>query len=354
MTADQKFRHWMRTLIVLFIVLFLYIIIADRHAPLTTEGRVQGYVVQIAPEVSGKVTDVRVNNNQMVKKGDVLFTIDQRKYNIALEQANLSLQSAYEKEATLYSQREAAIANIARAQATYDNANREYNRLLKLSKQKVISQSSVDNAYAQNQVAQATLKAEQQNLKVIEAQLGEKRGQSTAVRIAKNGIEKAQLDLTNTAVLAPSDGVVTNLQLEVGTMAKTNMPLLTFVPTGSMWVAADFREKSVANADETYHALVAFDANPGSVYDFDLSSRDYGVAAAQQTPDGVLTKVEVNNRWVRDAQRTRVNLKSKEKLPTSLFVGSRATIVLYPDDSAFWKAMAKMQIHLASWFHFIY
>ena len=55
MTADHKFKHWMRTLIVLFIVLFFYIIIADRHAPITTEGRVQGYVVQVAPEVSGKV-----------------------------------------------------------------------------------------------------------------------------------------------------------------------------------------------------------------------------------------------------------------------------------------------------------
>ncbi|HHP0470807.1 TPA: HlyD family secretion protein [Vibrio harveyi] len=354
MTADHKFKHWMRTLIVLFIVLFFYIIIADCHAPITTEGRVQGYVVQVAPEVSGKVTDVLIENNQSVHQGDVLFKIDDRKYKIALEQAELSLQSAYEKEATLYSQREAAQANIARAEATYNNAHREYTRLQKLSKQKVISQSTLDNAYAQNQVSRAALKAEQQNLKVIEAQLGDKKGQSTAVRIAQNGIEKAQLDLANTAVMAPSDGVVTNLQLEVGTMANTNMPMLTFVPTGSMWVAADFREKSVAGVDKNYHAMVAFDANPGSVYNFDLSSRDYGVAAAQQTPNGALTKVEVNNRWVRDAQRTRVNLTSQEALPSSLFVGSRATIVLYPDNSPFWELMAQAQIHLASWFHFIY
>ncbi len=98
MTADHKFKHWMRTLIVLFIVLFFYIIIADRHAPITTEGRVQGYVVQVAPEVSGKVTDVLIENNQSVHQGDVLFKIDDRKYKIALEQAKLSLQSAYEKK----------------------------------------------------------------------------------------------------------------------------------------------------------------------------------------------------------------------------------------------------------------
>lgn len=354
MTADQQFKNWMRTLIVLFIVLFLYVVIADRHAPITTEGRVQGYVVQVSPEVSGKVTNVLINNNQSVRKGDVLFKIDDRKYKIALQQAKLSLQSANEKEATLYSQREAAIANIAKAQATFDNAHREYVRLQKLSSQKVISQSALDDAYAQNQVASAALKAENQNLKVIEAQLGEKKGQSSAVRIAQNGIDKAMLDLSNTEVLAPSDGVVTNLQLEAGTMANSNMPLLTFVPTGSMWVAADFREKSVANADKTYHALVTFDANPGTVYDFDISSRDYGVAAAQQTPNGALTKVEVNNRWVRDAQRTRVNLISDEELPSALFVGSRATIALYPDNSVFWQFMAKVQIHIASWFHFIY
>ncbi|MGP8307666.1 HlyD family secretion protein [Vibrio sp. YIC-376] len=354
MTADQQFKHWMRTLIVLFIVLFLYIVIADRHAPLTTEGRVQGYVVQVSPEVSGKVTDVLITNNQAVHKGDVLFKIDDRKYKIALQQAKLSLQSANEKEATLYSQREAALANIARAQATFDNAHREYVRLQKLSSKKVISQSALDDAYAQDQVSSAALKAENQNLKVIEAQLGEKKGQSSAVRIAQNGIDKAMLDLTNTEVLAPSDGVVTNLQLEVGTMANSNMPLLTFVPTGSMWVAADFREKSVANVDKTYHALVTFDANPGTVYGFELSSRDYGVAAAQQTPNGALTKVEVNNRWVRDAQRTRVNLTSDEQLPSALFVGSRATIVLYPDNNLFWQLMAKVQIHIASWFHFIY
>ncbi|TFH90564.1 HlyD family secretion protein [Vibrio ouci] len=353
-TADQKFRLWMRTLIVLFVVLFAYIIVADRQVPLTTESRVQGYVVQIAPEVSGKVTHVEVQNNQHVNAGDVLFKIDDRKYRLALKQAELSLDSAYEKEQTLYAQREAALANIARASATYNNAHREYQRLQKLSKQNLASKSALDNALAQYQVTGSVLKAEQQNLVVIEAQLGNGKGQSTPVQVAKNSLEKAELDLSNTQVLAPKDGVVTNLQVDVGTMANSNMPLVTFVPTGSLWVAADFREKSVANVDQDYQALVAFDAMPGDVYPFTLASRDYGVAAAQQTPNGALTKVEVNNRWVRDAQRTRVNLTTEQTLPSALFVGSRATVVLYPQESVLWQWLAKVQIRFASWFHYIY
>lgn len=282
MNADKQFRIWMRTLIVLFIVLFAYVITADRYAPITTEGRVQGYVVQVAPEVSGKITQVLVVNNQQVRTGDPLFNIDDRKYQIALEKAKLSLKSAYEKEATLYSQREAALANISRAEANYINSHREYLRLQKLSNRKVISQSQLDNAQAQDRVAKATLRAEEQNLKVIESQLGKEKGESTAVLSARNQVERAELDLSNTVVVAPSDGVVTNLQLEEGTTANVNSPLLTFVPSGSLWLAADFREKSVAAINQHYSALVAFDANPGEVYPFSISSRDYGVAAAQQ------------------------------------------------------------------------
>lgn len=354
MNADKQFKVWMRTLIVLFIAIFAYIITADRYAPITTEGRVQGYVIQVAPEVSGKVIDVFVENNQLVAKGTPLFKIDARKYKIALEEALLALQLAQENEETLYANRAAAISNIKRAEASYDNAKREYQRLLKLSKRKVISQSQVDNAEAQFKVTSSTLDAERQKLKVIETQLGQVKGQSTPVLTAENRLRRAELDLSNTVVKALSNGVVTNLQLEEGVMANPGAPLMTFVSSGSLRLGADFREKSVANVDQQYRSLVAFDAYPGDVFEFSIASKDYGVSAGQQQPNGSLTTVETNNRWVRDAQRTRINLASSTPLPQALFIGSRATVVLYPSDSAFWSMMAQVQIRLASWFHFIY
>lgn len=354
MHAEQQFKRWMRILVAVFIGLFVYIITADRHIPLTTEGRVLGHVVQIAPEVTGKITRVLVRNNQQVKAGDPLFVIDDRKYQIALEKALLALKSASEQEATLYSQREAARANISRANANYQNAHREYRRLKKLAGKKVVSQSAVDNAEAENQIAQATLRAERQNLKVIESRLGPAEGESTAVLQAINRVARAELDLTNTTVLAPSDGVITNLQLEAGTLATVNQPLLTFVPTDSLWVSGDFREKSVAGIDQHYAALVTFDALPGQIYHFHVSSRDFGVADVQQRANGSLTEVASNNRWVRDAQRTRINLAQTQPLPPSLFVGSRATVTLFPADHRVWSLIASAQIRIASWFHFIY
>ncbi|GIU05709.1 MULTISPECIES: HlyD family secretion protein [unclassified Shewanella] len=353
-TAEHAFRRWMQSLIVIFIILIGYIVIADRYAPLTTESRVQGYVIQIAAEVSGSVTEVQVQNNQKLSKGDNLFRIDPRKYVLAVEKAQLALEQAREQEDAMYAKVEAAEAKVATNRAAFDNANSEYKRISKLAKQKLVSASLLDNALANNNASHSNLHGGQQELRALTVQLGSQPGQSSVVRAAQNNLQQAQLDLSHTQVVAPSDGVVTNLQLEVGSIANTNMPLLTFIPTDSLWVAADFREKAVAQINEHSRAWVAFDAFPGKIFALDIHSRDFGVAAAQQSPNGQLTQVETSNRWVRDAQRVRINLSSSELLPQALFVGSRASVVLYPNDNAFWALLAKTQIKIVSWLHYIY
>ncbi|ABV88734.1 HlyD family secretion protein [Shewanella pealeana] len=353
-TAEHAFRRWMQSLLVIFIILIGYIVIADRYAPLTTESRVQGYVIQIAPEVTGSVTEVQVYNNQKLTKGDKLFRIDARKYQLALEKALLALEQAHEQEEAMYAKVEVAEAKVATNQAAFDNARSEYRRISQLAKQKLVSVSMLDNALANNNASGANLRAAQQELRALTVQLGSQPGQSSGVRSALNALKQAKLDLSHTQVVAPSDGVVTNLQLEVGSIANANMPLLTFIPTDSLWVAADFREKAVARINSHSRGLVAFDAFPGRVFALNVQSRDFGVAAAQQSPNGQLTQVETNNRWVRDAQRVRINLSSPSALPNPLFVGSRASVVIYPDDNAFWSLLAKTQIKIVSWLHFIY
>ncbi|MGF1878061.1 HlyD family secretion protein [Photobacterium frigidiphilum] len=353
-TAELKFRRWMQSLIIIFILFAGYIVIADRHAPLTTESRVQGYVIQLAPEVTGTVTDVQVGNNQAVKKGAPLFTIDSSRYTLAVERAEVALKQAHEQESALYAKVSSGKAKVATTQASYTNARSEYQRVKKLARQKLVSASMLDNALANNSVALSNLHAAQQDLLSLQVQLGNTPGESTLVHAAENALEQAQLDLSHTQVIAPSDGVITNLQLEVGSTASTNMPLLTFIPTDSLWVAADFREKAIALMNEHSTALVTFDAFPGETFAFNIQSRDFGVAAAQQSPNGKLTAVETNNRWVRDAQRVRVNLSTDEPLPKQLFVGSRATVVIYPSGNPIWALLAKIQISLVGMLHYIY
>ncbi|WP_297476719.1 HlyD family secretion protein [uncultured Photobacterium sp.] len=352
--SHTTFQRWMRCLIIIFILIMAYIVIADRYVPLTTEGRVQGYVVQIAPEISGRITQVNIKNNQTVIKGQLLFQIDDQKYRLAVVQAQVALEKAHQQEQSLYAQVNAAQANIATNQANYNNAHNDFKRIDQLAKKRLVSASMRDGAYTKKQATQANLAAAKQQAIVIKTQLGSKKGKSTVVLAAENALAQAKLNLTHTKVIAPSDGVITNLQVDVGTMANANQPMLTFIPTDSMWVAADFREKSTAKFTPHSTAYVAYDALPGQVFPLTINSRDFGVAAAQQIANGRLAVMETSNRWVRDAQRVRVNLTSQHSLPPQLFVGSRATVVVYPQNNPVWQLLAKIEIHLASVLHFIY
>ncbi|MGY0219385.1 HlyD family secretion protein [Endozoicomonadaceae bacterium StTr2] len=354
MAAERIFNRWMKSLVLIFLTLLCYLVIADRHAPITSEGRVESYTVQMSPEVSGNVERVHIKNNQRVRRNDLLISIDPRKFEIALQEAELALQSAIEREHTLYSQREAANADIARAKASFNNAEKELSRQKKLLSKRLASESSHDNALLNYQKARFTLKAEKQKLKAIEAQLGNAPGESTGVKLAESRVDQAALDLSNTSILAPSDGVITNLQVQKGTTARSGQPILALIPTKDLWVTADFREKSLASLGHDATALVTFDALPGEIFDFTLKSRDFGVFTAQKTANGTLAKVTVSNRWVRDAQRVPVHFKSTSGIPNQLFVGSRATVTIYSETSRVWSFMANLQIHLMSWLHFLY
>ncbi len=84
MKTKSEFMVWMRILIGLFILSFMYFVVADRRAPFTTEGRVHGQVVQIAPEITSRVVGVNVRNNEHVHKGQILFKLDNQRFVIAL------------------------------------------------------------------------------------------------------------------------------------------------------------------------------------------------------------------------------------------------------------------------------
>lgn len=352
--AEKKFRRWMTVLVTLFVVTCLYLVMADRYAPMTTESRVQGFVVQLAPEVSGYITQVNLNNNQFVKSGDLLFSIDDRKFRLAVTMAELNLKQAIEGEASLYAQAAAAKANITTSNAASDNAKREFQRISKLSTSGSVSESQLDLTRTVRDESSANLVAAKAQLRAIETQLGDSEGESSLVHSAETTLAQAKLDLSHTQIKAPSDGVVTNLQLHKGSFASVNQPLLTFIPTDSLWITADFREKATSMLHPGMRAEVAFDGLPGDVLTLEVSSRDFGVASAQQKANGQLSSVVTSNRWVRDAQRVRVNFSSDIQLPDNLFVGSRATVIIYQTDNKLFNFFGELLIRTVSLLHFVY
>ncbi|TKB50316.1 HlyD family secretion protein [Ferrimonas sediminicola] len=351
-SLDVVFKRWTRRLVILFLLVAAYVIIADRYSPLTTEGRVQGRVVQLATEVSGTITAVHVDNNDVVCGGDLLFTLDDRRFRLAVDQAEIALRQAREQQQVLQAKIRAAEAQLTRAQVAYEHANKEYLRARKMAEGQLVSQSVLDSNQASLLAANAERNMASQQLQTYRAQLS---GNTTsAVELAKNALEQARLNLSYTQIRAPEAGVVSNMQLAVGSYANAHQPLISFVPEKSLWVTADFREKALALVDGESRALVAYDALPGEVFPLNLGSRDMGVAQAQQTANGTLSSIQVSNRWVRDSQRVRVNLDPDGRLPQQLFIGSRASVVLYPADTPWWHTLARLEIAVISLLHYIY
>ena len=354
MTPDQKFARYVKVSLVGFIVVFFYYIVADVWLPVTPQARVYHPVVQISPQINGRVTDVLVSNNQAVKAGDVLFEIDKNTYQLALEQAQLALDDAKLQNKRLDTNVKALEAQISAANAKLHEQQLLKNRGETLYKQNSISEQELESI-------RANFAASQSNLAAFEAQLAEAvlaRGDSgqnnLALRHAANQLAQAELNLSYTQVRALSDGVVANLQLLEGAYAVAGKPLLAIVAKKADLVA-DFREKSLLNMQPGSLAKVVFDSRPGQVFDAKIETFEAGVSDGQLSANGLLSTTETSNRWVRDAQRQRIHLvlPNNIQLINNMPSGARATVQLLPQ-SAVGQWLGTVQIRFISWLHYIY
>ncbi len=355
MTPDIHFNRWMKRAAILFLLVLAYLLFIDIALPLTSYAMVQRPVVTVAPQVSGVVTDVLVENNAQVNKGDVLFRIDARDYRLALEKAELALSQVSQTNAALKAQLAQAEAAVQEADVAVTEAQRELQRAESLHQRKLSSQQALDQAQTRLDSAKAHYQAALESRNATRVQLGDDGEDNLRVRQARNALAQAQLNLSRTTVVAPEAGVVSNLQLLPGTQANAGQSLISLVASGDGRIAADYREKSLLNIDPNAAAWVVFDALPGEVVHAHLDSRDMGVAKGQLLANGQLAQPDDSDRWVRDAQRVRVYLQADAgALPNALVSGSRATVMMSASDSGLLAWLAAAQMHIISWLRYVY
>tara|TARA_R110002167_G_C12701790_1_gene653629 strand:- start:6239 stop:7303 length:1065 start_codon:yes stop_codon:yes gene_type:complete len=354
MTPDQKFARYVKCSLVGFILIFIYYVIADIWFPVTPQARVYHSVVQIAPQIGGRVTNVVMSNNQAVEADDLLFEIDNSSYLLVYEQAKLAYDDAKLLNQRLDTNIKVLEAQISAAKAKQHEQKLLKNRGEKLYKQNSISEQNLESIRANFEASESSVTAFEAQLSAAILDRGDSGDNNLALRHAANQLAKAELNLSYTKVRALSGGVVANLQLLDGAYASTGTPLLAIVANKADLVA-DFREKSLLNMRIGSLAKVVFDSRPGEVYDAKIVSFEAGVSDGQLSANGLLSTTETSNRWVRDAQRQRIHLQlsTNETLLANMPSGARATVQLLPD-SWFGQWLGSMQIRFISWLHYIY
>jgi multidrug resistance efflux pump len=336
-------------------------LLADRFTPFTTQARVQGYVVGVAPKVAGVVTQVWVRNNQAVEAAQPLFEIDPSQYQIALKRAQSDLGNARSQVDAGTAAVESARANLRAALANELKAEKDYTRLARLHREDPgtisvrrleVSQASLDQARAKVSAAEAGIQ------QAIEQKGGDDDDSNAILKSAQSALEKAQLDLANTVVKASSRGVITDLRAEVGQYAGTGSPVMTLVAIDDVWINAEFTENNLGHMRPGTSVEILFDALPGQIFQGEVRSIGLGISAGQAQPPGNLPTVENNRDWLRQAQRFPVvigfDITQQKSLRRQLRVGGQASVIVYSSEGGLLRMLGRAYIRLKSWLSYAY
>ena len=312
--------------------LFVLSILMERSTPSTSQAVVQGYVVQMASEVSGRVVEIAVLDNARVEAGQLLFRIDPQPYKIAIAEAEARLEQTGQSLGANTASVDAAQAQVVSARAQRDNVREQTRRVMQLVERGVYARARLDEATASLNTAEAAVAKAQADLQRARQELGPTGTDNPQFKQALAQLEKTRLDLVRTEIKAPADGVITNLQLAVGQVVNAGQPALTFIDAGTVWVSAAFKENSLEHVQADDRAELVFDVLPGRVFNARVESVGWGVAT-EGSNSSALPSVRNQSGWVRDPQRFPVRLVVMEPYPKGLRYGSQVTVVIYTGDN---------------------
>jgi multidrug resistance efflux pump len=338
----------------------LWYFAADRLTPHTTQARVQAFVVPVAAEVAGKVLAVHVRNNDEVQPGQPLFDIDQEQYRIALQRSRSDFESVRSSVNASVATVEAARASLQAAQANQVKAEKDAARheALYAEDPGAISVRRLEVAQATGVEARSRAKAAEADLRKAQEAAGDAGDANAQLRSARSAVEKAELDLARTKVVAPARGTVTDLRTDVGHFAQAGAPAMTLIANHDLWISADMTENNLGNIDPGDEVAIVLDVLPGKVLKGRVRSVGGGVSSGQQqAPPGTLPTIQNSRDWLRQAQRFPVAIEfdaaEAERLGR-VRPGGQAEVMVYTGDNVAMNLLGAAYIRLMTLLSYLY
>jgi membrane fusion protein (multidrug efflux system) len=272
----------------------------------TDNAYVQEDMVSVAPEITGVVSAVYVNENQRVHRGDLLFKIDPRPFQIALDNANAQLAAAQVQVNQLTTRSAGTEADIEGARANLAYSQREFARFAALLERGFTTRAEYsDNLHAVEEARTRLANAEAAQASARSALAGGGRTNQPAIQQAMVARDQALLNLSRTEVRAPSDGIATQLdRLQVGAAAVSGVPFVTIVRSGTTYVEANYKETDLANMYVGQTADITVDAYPG----VHVHGRVASIGAGTGAQFSILPPQNATGNWVKVTQRVPVRI----------------------------------------------
>ncbi|HEX4110986.1 MAG TPA: HlyD family secretion protein [Stellaceae bacterium] len=312
--AGRTRRRWPR-LILMFVVPLVVVIgggfwyLSTGRYVSTDDAYGQADVLTASANIAGRVVAVGVRDNEYVKKGTMLFRIDDATYLANRDKAEAALKAARLQVDTMRATYRQRLSELQSAQDTLNYAQREYNREGSLLSSHTVSQAQFDQARHALDVAKAQVSGANQQIAAALAGLGGDpnipTNQHPMVEQAQAALDLADIDVDNTVIRAPESGTVTQVnKLPLGTYLTPAMPTFALVGTDDVWVEANFKETDLNHMHVGQAATVDVDAYPDVTFKAHVQSLSPGTGSEFS----VLPAQNATGNWVKVVQRLPVKL----------------------------------------------
>lgn len=242
---------------IIFLICGIFYSIHSIFYKSTDDAFVEGHIITVAPRVSGPVIELYIDDNQEVKKGDLLLKIDPEDYEVKLKQTQAKLEEAkaqFKNSQNKISKFDADVQDagheISAAQSKLNFAKNDYDRYSKMFEKGISSKQDYDLSRNNLNVANSNYESYIAKEKSASSALNSAKAQSEEITafIKRLEAEVAQdkLNLSYTSVYASEDGRITNRSVEKGNYVQTAQPMFSIVPQ-KMWIVANFKETQIAN-----------------------------------------------------------------------------------------------------------
>jgi membrane fusion protein, multidrug efflux system len=283
----------------------------------TDDAYVDGTVDLISSRVAGTINQIYVQENWIVKPGQLLVSLDPADFEVHVERARANLNRARSMVDQEWAQLTEAQAGQRLAEAQLSQAETDYKRAKTLRKVGVVSQEFYDQSETAYRASQANLALAKQEVARSRAVLGgadsvdRDRYDQAIVKQAAAGLKAAELDLAYTKIKAPIGGVVTRKTVHIGHRVQSGEPLMAIVPLDSLYVTANFKETQLADVRVGQTAEVVADIYPGFVFKGRVDSISLGTGAAFS----LLPPENATGNWVKVVQRVPVKIVFDDAVP---------------------------------------
>jgi multidrug resistance efflux pump len=308
--------------------------------PQTDDATVRANYVGIAPQVTGHIVELPIRDNQVVSKGDLLFLIDPRPYEIALARARATLAltrnevdglrngtaTATAGVSKAEAQLNASAEEVVRQEAQFQHADDHLRRLEPLLAQQFVTVDRLEEARTQRDAAAAALASTRAQHGASEAALrqarteraraadaiGDSEGVNARVEAAEAAVRSAELDLGYCRVVAPFTGKVVNMNISEGAFARAGGEMFVLVDTRTWYVVANFRETQLRHIPAGAPADLYLQSTPEKKFRGTVVGLGWAVLPENGTSVQGLPRVERSLDWIRLQARFPVRIQVED------------------------------------------